>query len=368
MLFRQLYDADSSTYTYLLADEETREAVIIDPVIEQFDRDRALIEELDLKLLYALDTHVHADHITGSGLLRERLGAKTIVSERAGVVCADRLVKQGDTVLFGRHRLEVRETPGHTSGCITFVSADEKLAFTGDALLIRGCGRTDFQQGDPATLFRSVRGQILSLPENTALYPGHDYKGRTSTSVREELKHNPRLGKARALEEFIEIMSALKLPYPKKIDAALPANSQCGVVSAQPSTPAEPDRSWADVTLTSVGVPEVAVDWLSEHRGADLQLLDVREPDEYRGALGHIAGANLVPLGMLRAAARSIDRKRPIVVICRSGGRSGRAAVDLLNLGFARVASLRGGMSAWNESGLPIDRSLPEQQVFSRQG
>jgi sulfur dioxygenase len=163
-------------------------------------------------------------------------------------------------------------------------------------------------------------------------------------------------------------MAALKLPYPKKIDASLPANSQCGVVAAQPSAPAQLDRSWADVTLTSVGVPEVAVDWLSAHQGEALQLLDVREPDEYRGVLGHIAGASLVPLGMLRAAARSLDRQRPTIVICRSGGRSGRAAVDLLELGFSRVASLRGGMIAWNESGLPIDRSPPEQQVMSRQG
>lgn len=368
MLFRQLYDADSSTYTYLLADEQTREAIIIDPVIEHFDRDRTLIEELELKLLYALDTHVHADHVTGSGLLRERLGAKTTVSERAGVVCADRLVKQGDTVTFGRHELEVRETPGHTNGCLTFVCAAEKLAFTGDALLIRSCGRTDFQQGDSATLFRSVHGRILSLPEDTMLYPAHDYKGRTVTSVREELKHNPRLGGGKSLEEFIEIMAALKLPYPKKIDASLPANAQCGVVSAQPTMPAQLDRGWADVSLTPVGVPEVTAEWLSAQRPEELQLLDVREPDEYRGVLGHIAGSSLVPLGMLRTAARSLDRARPIVLVCRSGGRSGRAAVDLLQLGFSRVASLRGGMTAWNESGLPIDRSPPEQQVMSRQG
>jgi sulfur dioxygenase len=368
MLFKQLYDADSSTYSYLLADEQTREAVIIDPVIEQFDRDRTLIEELELKLLYTLDTHVHADHITGSGLLRERLGAKTIVSERAGVVCADRLVKQDDTIAFGRHELEVRETPGHTNGCLTFVCAEAKLAFTGDALLIRSCGRTDFQQGDSATLYRSVHTQILSLPEDTTLYPAHDYKGRTSTTVREELQHNPRLGKAKSLPEFIEIMAALKLPYPKKIDASLPANSQCGIVPEQQSAPAQLDRSWADVTLTSVGVPEITADWLNAHQKGELQLLDVREPDEYRGELGHIDGASLVPLGTLPSAARTLDPSRPAVLICRSGGRSGRAAVDLLGMGFARVASLRGGMIAWNQSGLPIDRSPAEQQVMSRQG
>ena len=371
MLFKQLYDADSSTYTYLLADEQTREAVIIDPVIEQFDRDRVLIEELGLTLLCTLDTHVHADHITGAGLLRERFGAKTVVSESAGVVCADRLVKQGDIIRFGRHELEVRETPGHTNGCLTFVCAEEKLAFTGDALLIRGCGRTDFQQGDSTALFHSVRTQILSLPEDTTLYPAHDYKGRTSTSVREELEHNPRLGKSKSLPEFVDIMAALKLPYPKKIDASLPANSQCGIVpapSGAEESPATLDRSWADVALTAVGVPEIGVDWLSKHPKRDLQLVDVREPDEYRGELGHIGGSSLVPLGTLRSAASTLDPKRPVVLICRSGGRSGRAAVDLLGMGFSRVASLRGGMIAWNQSGQPIDRSPPEQQVMSRQG
>jgi sulfur dioxygenase len=371
MLFRQLFDADSSTYTYLLADEASREAVIIDPVIEQFERDRSLLEELELKLLYALDTHVHADPVTGAGLLRERLGARTIVSERAGVVCADVLVKHGDRIRFGRHELEVRETPGHTAGCLSYVCSAEKLAFTGDALLIRGCGRTDFQQGDAATLYRSVHEQILSLPEDTTLYPAHDYKGRNATSVREELRFNPRLGRSRSLHEFVQIMNELKLPYPKKIDAALPANAQCGVVREGHEAPmiaAPVDTSWAEIALSSVGVPEISAEWLHGQRPADALLLDVREPDEYRGELGHVSGATLVPLATLGTAARSLPRDRPIVAICRSGGRSGRAALDLAAAGFARVASLRGGMVAWNAGGLPIERGPAEHQVMSRQG
>jgi sulfur dioxygenase len=368
MLFRQLFDADSSTYSYLLADEATREAVIIDPVIEQFERDRTLLEELELKLLYALDTHVHADHVTGAGLLRERLGARTVVSERAGVVCADLLVKQGDRIRFGRHELEVRETPGHTAGCLSFVCEAERLAFTGDALLIRGCGRTDFQQGDAATLYRSVHEQILSLPEGTALYPAHDYKGRMATSVREELRFNPRLGRSRSLPEFVQIMAELKLPYPKKIDMALPVNSQCGVVSEQAEQAAAIDTRWAEVALSSVGVPEVSAQWLHGQRPADALLLDVREPDEYRGELGHVPDAVLMPLSTLRAASRALPRDRPIVTICRSGGRSGRAALDLAAIGFTRVASLRGGMIGWNANALPIERGPAEQQVMSRQG
>jgi glyoxylase-like metal-dependent hydrolase (beta-lactamase superfamily II) len=156
MIFRQLFDPQSSTYTYLLADDLTGEALLIDPVFEQFERDRTLIEELQLHLRYVLDTHVHADHVTSGGLLRDHFGAKTILSERSGVVCCDLQVKHGDRVRFGKHELEVRETPGHTAGCLSYVSQDARCVFTGDALLIRACGRTDFQQGDPATLYRSV--------------------------------------------------------------------------------------------------------------------------------------------------------------------------------------------------------------------
>jgi sulfur dioxygenase len=228
MWFRQLFDPESSTYTYLLADEDARVAVIIDPVLEQLERDLQLIAELDLELVYALDTHVHADHVTGLGKLRERTGAKTVLSERAGVGCADILVKEGDRIRFGSCELQVRETPGHTNGCVTYVTDDHTMAFTGDALLIRGSGRTDFQQGDAHLLYHSVHEKIFTLPDACLLYPGHDYKGRTVSSVGEEKKHNPRLGDGRTEAEFVEIMSKLQLAYPKKIDVALPANLQCG--------------------------------------------------------------------------------------------------------------------------------------------
>src|SRR4051794_39669722 len=209
MLFRQLFDSETSTYTYVLADEDTRDAIIIDPVLAQIERDTSLIQDLELQLRYALDTHVHADHVTALGSLRERLGVKTVISERAGVGCADLLVKEGDVIAFGAHSLEVLETPGHTDGCLTYVTGDRAMAFTGDALLIRGCGRTDFQGGDAHQLYRSVHDKLFVLPARTLIYPAHDYKGRTVTSVEEERRLNPRLGGSHSEAEFAVIMDQL---------------------------------------------------------------------------------------------------------------------------------------------------------------
>lgn len=362
MLFRQLFDQDSSTYSYLLADEHTRDAVLIDPVVEQFERDRTLIEELQLKLLYVLDTHVHADHVTGSGLLRQHFGAKSVVSERAGIVCADVQVKQGDRIHFGRHALEVRETPGHTSGCLSFVCHEAQMVFTGDALLIRACGRTDFQQGDPATLYRSVHEQIFSLPDQTTVYPAHDYKGRTASSVAEERRLNPRLGAHRSLSDFTEIMRGLKLPYPRKIDAALPANTRCGIPEAQVQSSPELLLDWAPIQQTAVGVPEITAEGLRALQPSQALLVDVREQDEYRGELGHVAGSVLVPLSTLLSAANSWEKQRPLVLICRSGGRSGKAALQLAAAGFKRVASLQGGLMGWHAKQLPVERGYIENR------
>jgi sulfur dioxygenase len=364
MLFRQLFDQDSSTYSYLLADETTREAVLIDPVIEQFERDRALISELQLDLRFVLDTHVHADHVTGSGLLREQFGATSVVSERAGVVCSDVQVKQGDRIRFGRHQLQVRETPGHTNGCISYVCAESGMVFTGDALLIRGCGRTDFQQGDAQTLFHSVREQLFSLPDDTLVYPAHDYKGRTASSIGEERSFNPRLGQDKNLGDFVSIMNDLKLPYPRKIDDSLPANSRCGLLQQPAPDVTSLDTSWAPIELSAVGVPELATRAVQSLDPRAVTLVDVREPDEYRGELGHIAGSQLVPLATLLAAARAWDKQQPVVTVCRSGGRSGKAALQLAAAGFARVASLRGGMTQWKLDGLPVERGYIE----TRQG
>jgi sulfur dioxygenase len=351
MFVRQLLDPESSTWTYLLADPVTRDAVIIDPVREQADRDAQIIAELGLRLVHALETHVHADHVTGGGLLAKRLGATTVLSRRAGAD-ADVLVDHGDVVRFGHQVLEVRATPGHTSGCVTYVSGDRTRAFTGDALLIRGCGRTDFQGGDARTLYRAVHDQLFSLPDDCALYPGHDYKGRTATTVREERLYNPRLSTTE--DEFVGIMAGLGLPYPKKIDVAVPANLHRGL-GADEAVPV-PAGPWAPVTRSATGAPLIDVAWVAANAD-NVRLVDVRQPDEFRGAMGHVDGAVLVPLDMLGVEARGWERGRPIVAICRSGGRSETACRVLEDLGFTRVASMIGGMQAWNERKLPVASS-----------
>ncbi|KAL0127162.1 hypothetical protein PUN28_005444 [Cardiocondyla obscurior] len=226
-LFRQLFDPISSTYTYLLADVNNKEAILIDPVIEWVDRDKTIVEELGLKLKYALNTHMHADHITGTGHLKHLLpDCKSMISRTSGAK-ADIFLEPYDQVQFGRHQLRVLPTPGHTEGCVTYVCDEQGIAFTGDALLIRGCGRTDFQGGSATILYKSVHEKIFTLPRNYRLYPAHDYNGRTVTTVAEEKALNPRLSKSQ--EEFVQIMNNLNLPYPKMIDKAVPANKVCGL-------------------------------------------------------------------------------------------------------------------------------------------
>lgn len=346
MLFRQLFDRETATYTYLLADEDTAEAVLIDPVREQLLRDTELLGELSLKLVWVLETHVHADHVTSAGTLRERFGARTVMSKHAGVNCADVAAEDGETVRFGRHEIEVRLTPGHTSGDATYVVLGEGKAFTGDTLLIRGCGRTDFQQGDARTLFASVHEKIFTLPGPTELYPAHDYKGRTSTTVDEELRHNPRLGGGRTVEEFVEIMDALNLPYPSRIDEALPANSNCGVAP------------WAPIENTHGGVPEVTIRWVQEEsEAASARVIDVREREEWDSPMGRVPGSLHTPLAEVVRSVADWDRSTRIVVVCRSGGRSGQAALALLREGFASAVSMRGGMLAWADAGYDVERT-----------
>ncbi len=356
MIFRQLFDEETWTYTYILGDEQTREAVIIDSVKERVDRDMKMLDELGLKLKFALETHVHADHVTGAGLLRQRTGAKTVVSKFGGATCPDVLVDDGDTINFGHYALEVRSTPGHTDGDITYVLSDQTMAFTGDTLFIRGCGRTDFQQGDPNKMYDSVYEKIFTLPDNCLVYPGHDYNGRTVSTVAEEKAYNPRLGHGKTRDDFAQIMNNLKLPRPKKIDVAVPANLHCGLSEGEVVQGTAPADDWAPVYRTATGIPEVTPDWVAES-GAKYRMVDVRETHEYAGELGHIAGAELVPLDTVQHAAQTWDLTQPVVVICRSGGRSGRAALLLEQMGFHKVASMAGGMLLWNEKKLPVART-----------
>ncbi|OON20591.1 metallo-beta-lactamase domain protein, partial [Opisthorchis viverrini] len=227
LLFRQLFESVSSTYTYLLADRVSGIATIIDPVLEMVDRDSKLINELNLKLGPIINTHVHADHVTGSGLLKQRFPGSFSVLGHYDNVLADRKVRHGDFIEFGQFKLECRDTPGHTNGCMTLVLHAAEMAFTGDALLIRGCGRTDFQSGCSSTLYDSVHSQILSLPEHFLLFPAHNYSGQMVTTVGEEKKYNPRF--TRSKEEFIQLMDNLKLDLPKQFDRAMRLNVVCGI-------------------------------------------------------------------------------------------------------------------------------------------
>jgi sulfur dioxygenase len=351
LIFRQLFDSQSSTYTYLLACGETREAVLIDSVFEQVRRDAALIRELDLKLLCTLETHVHADHVTGATMHKRGCGSRITVPALSGASGADVYLADGQSIAFGRHRLEARSTPGHTNGCMTYVLDNGAMAFTGDCLLIRGTGRTDFQQGDAHALHRSVHRQIFSLPDACLLYPGHDYRGLTVTSVGEEKEFNPRLGGALSEDDFAGYMQNLKLAHPKQIAVAVPANLKCGV----PDTPVqagEPD--WAPLSYTFAGVWEVQPSWLDEHR-YNVQILDVREPEEFSGPLGRIPGAILIPLGQLSGRAQELAKSKPIVAVCRAGGRSAQATNMLRQAGFEQVANLSGGMLRWRTEGCAVE-------------
>ncbi|MBV7536569.1 MBL fold metallo-hydrolase [Duganella sp. sic0402] len=349
MIFRQLFDPTSSTYTYLLGDGD--EALLIDPVYEQVPRDLALLQELGLKLIATLDTHVHADHVTGAWRLRQRAGSRIAVSAAGGASGADTPLQQGDRITFGARHLTVRATPGHTSGCLTYVLDDESMAFTGDSLLIRGCGRTDFQQGSPQQLFASVHEQILSLPGACLLYPGHDYRGITVTSVAEERRYNPRLGGDVDVGDFTGHMNNLNLPHPKLIAVAVPANLRCG----KPEGDAPTDTpTWAPLTLRFSGVWEIEPMALLEQQNK-VQIVDVREAPEFIDQLGHLHGATLVPLSQLTGRMDEFDKEQPIVAVCRSGVRSAQASVMLAKAGFSKVANLAGGMLRWKLEGFPVD-------------
>jgi sulfur dioxygenase len=358
LVFRQLFDPSSSTYTYLLADGG--KAVIIDPVFEQVRRDAALITELGLTLLYSLETHVHADHVTGGWLFRQQTGCQIAVSADSGAEGADRYLVPDDVIAFGARNLQVRKTPGHTSGCLTYVLDDRSMAFTGDCLMVRGSGRTDFQEGDAGAMYRSVHQQIFALPDDCLLYPAHDYRGLTVTSVREERRFNPRLGGETGEADFAGYMKNLRLAHPKKIDVAVPANLKCGKPESEVDIAAAP--RWAPLRYSFAGIWEIDPHGLEEH-ARDVQIVDVREPDEFTGPLGHIRGARLMPLGSLADRARELARDRPIVAVCRSGGRSAQATVILREAGLNDAANLAGGMLRWRAEGHAVEGGSPVEYI-----
>ena len=333
LIFYQLFEKESSTYTYLIGDPLTKDAIIIDPVLEMVDRDLKLIEELGLKLKFILETHVHADHITGSGQIRKKTGAQVALSALYPTICPDIGLVDGQELRFGNKTVTVISTPGHTNGCLSYKI--DNLIFTGDVLLIRGCGRTDFQSGSSNILFNSVRIKLFCLDDATVVYPAHDYKGFTKSTIGLEKKFNPRLNLSMTEDGFIKFMSELNLDFPKKIQEAVPSNLKCGLLENESIPLMNPENIFSRLN--------------------EFKIIDVRRPDEFSAELGHISHAILVTLGVdFEMKLKDLSKDEKIVFVCRSGMRSAESTKRALQAGFKNVFNLEGGMLKWNELKLPI--------------
>ncbi len=344
MIFRQLFDQVSSTYTYLIASRRGGEALIIDPVLDKVERYLQLLSELDLKLIKALDTHVHADHITGLGALRDRTRCITVMGEESGVDVVSMRVSEGDKVEIEGLGLEALYTPGHTDDSYSFVMGDR--VFTGDTLLIRGTGRTDFQNGDPAAAYESIFGKLLKLPDETLVYPAHDYKGDTVSTIGEERAYNPRL-QVESVAQYVEIMNTLDLPDPKMMDVAVPANLHVGLSQDEIEA-----RGWSldcAAAQALLGRP-------------DHVLVDLRDRAE-RARHGAIPGSvhapypelgvNVGPGGLLHELAKSTGHR--LVFYCAFGERSAMAVQAAQEAGLAKACHIKGGVDAWKKAGGPLE-------------
>jgi glyoxylase-like metal-dependent hydrolase (beta-lactamase superfamily II)/rhodanese-related sulfurtransferase len=343
MIFRQLFDSVSGTYSYLLASRAGGEALILDPVLEKADRYCQLLRELDLRLVKAIDTHLHADHVTALGELRDRTQCITIMGEQSKADVVSMRVSDGDKVMIEGLGLDVMYTPGHTDDSYSFLMADR--VFTGDTLLIRGTGRTDFQNGSSRAQYDSIFNRLLKLPDETMVYPAHDYKGDTVSTIGEERRYNPRL-QVRSVDEYIELMANLKLPNPKMMDVAVPANMQVGLHQEE---------------LAKKGLALSARDAIESLGNPDILLVDLRENSE-RTKHGTISGAlhapypgiaeSLRPGGMLREVAAATGRR--VVFFCAFGERSAMAVAAATNAGLTNTAHIEGGIDAWKKVGGPV--------------
>jgi len=333
--------------TYLVACERTSRALLIDPVRDNIARYLAFLAYRRLTLDALVDTHTHADHPTGSFQLRDLTGARLIMHRRAPVPVADEHVEQGDTIRVGDVAAAVMHTPGHTPDSISLHVGDR--VFTGDVLLIGGTGRADFAGGDPGEQYDSITRRLFALPDETLVYPAHDYRGNTHSTIGSEKRSNPRIA-GRTRQQYVDLMASLNFPLPDKIQEVLQPN-QTAIDDDPAKFPALSELN----RVRQLTAPEVAA---MLDGGAAPVLLDVREPAEYSGELGHIPGSLHVPLRELTARARELDpmRGRPIVVVCRSGVRSTTAAAMLYGMGYERVYNLKDGMIDWNDRRLPVER------------
>lgn len=348
IVFRQLFERETSSYTYLIMDLVTKEALIIDPVLETAERDLKLIEELGAHLKYTFDTHVHADHITASGELKKHTGAQNCASAQSAPECADIKMNEGEVLKMGEVTFKALETPGHTNSCMSLYSPELGAVFTGDSLMIRGNGRTDFQQGSSEKLFQSIQNKLYKLPSETTVYPGHDYRGYMSSTIGEEKNFNPRISEATSLKSFVQTMDELKLAPPRHIHTAVPANMACGNIKS----------SLVFKPQVVDGLPEVTPQILNEELKRAFYI-DVRGRDEWTGEFGYIPGAKLVTLGPdLEDFMKGVDKDKEIVFICRSGGRSARATSVFRQLGYKNAINLQGGMSLWSRLGFKTQKSL----------
>ncbi|MBL6945469.1 MAG: MBL fold metallo-hydrolase [Rhodospirillales bacterium] len=340
MIFRQLFEPDSCTYTYLLASRVGGEALIIDPVLEKVERYIKLLEELDLKLVKAVDTHTHADHITGLGALRDLTRCVTVMGDRCKVDVVSMRVCEGDTIDIESVSLDVLETPGHTDDSYSFMLPDR--IFSGDTLLIRGTGRTDFQNGDPAASYDSLFNKLLKLPDEVFVYPAHDYKGDTRSTIGEEKAHNPRL-QVGSIDEYVDIMNNLNLPNPKQMDVAVPANLRIGYKQADPV-----------IKKGTLAIPAARALW----KQPDHIFVDLREDSE-RKREGVIPGSVHAPYikldqfikpgGLLNVIAEQTGKT--VVLYCAFGERSAMALKEMDRVGIAGVKHVGGGFKAWRNEG-----------------
>tara|TARA_B100000029_G_scaffold426811_1_gene435889 strand:+ start:1491 stop:2528 length:1038 start_codon:yes stop_codon:yes gene_type:complete len=345
MIFRQMFDSTSSTYTYILASRRGGEAMIIDPVLEKVDQYLRVLEELDCKLVKAVDTHVHADHITGLGALRNKTRCVTVMGNESSADIVSMRVREGESIDVDGVSLNVMYTPGHTDDSYCFLLEDR--VFTGDTLLIRGTGRTDFQHGDPRAQYDSIFNKLLKLPSDTLVYPAHDYKGETVSTIGEEMAYNPRL-QVSSIDEYVDIMNGLNLADPKMIDVAVPANQAIGAPQSD-----EDDASWA----ISVADASPLV------QDTDALFVDLREDHERRrdGTIPASVHAPykalhdfVQPGGMLHYEAAQGDKQ--IIFYCAYGERSALAVQTAQDAGLERVCHVIGGIDAWKSEGGPLDR------------